>query len=437
MKLLTSAAWPRDRAILVCTWIAFVIWCLNGLFVSVRDAMIHPEGTDLGAYVTAARVKRDHGQGIHDWTRLQAAGRQMGVEASRYIYPPPLAEAMVGTSDIPFPKIHLLWITASYLVVIAFFGLVIQLAQARGASALTSTLFTFGVFVSYSPIQREIFYSQVSLICAMLTTAVLLLDARERGRWVAECVAGAAAGLATIVKIYPAVLFFGFALQRRWRPIAAGILVMVLIAAVSVACYGTADWFSFLDQHASKEASAASIYADPTRKYLQAANYSLTQVLFLWTRAVGLAVPPDLLAKLARASLVAGGAAFLWYFRRPLRETNSLALWCHAVMLFFLPISVMFWHHVFLFYLPGIVLTGVALLNAREVPAVLWMVWMAGAAVIGLADYAPNIDFFSSRPPLFILKPLKFYGLVIHGCAFGWMLRSGLLSAPPRSAESP
>lgn len=238
MRLLTSAEWPRDRALVVCVWVAFVIWCLNGLFLDIRNATIYPERNDLSAYVAAARVKRDQGQGIHDRDKVLAAGRLAGVpdQARPYFYPPPLAEALVVTADVPFLKIRIAWTILTYLAVITLFALVIQIVRSRGASALVSTLVAFGVFVSYSPIQREIYYGQATLFCLTLTAAAFLLD--MRGRSVIE---GAAAGLATIIKIYPGVLFVGFALQRRWLAIAAGIAAMVLIAAVSLTSYGSAD----------------------------------------------------------------------------------------------------------------------------------------------------------------------------------------------------
>jgi hypothetical protein len=432
MSLFTSAVWSRDRALLVSVWVAFVIWCMNGLFLDIRNAVTHPEATDLSAYVAAARVKRDQGQGIHDVDKLHAAGRLAGVtgEARPYLYPPPFAEALVGTAGVPFLTLRVAWTALTYLAVIALFALVIHIAQSRGASALTSALLAFGVFVSYSPIQREIFYGQATLFCVTLTAAALLLDLRGRA-----VVAGAAAGLATIIKIYPGVLFVGFALKGRWVSIAAGIVVMALIAAVSLASYGSADWFSFFSVHTAKGASAAVMYADPSRRFLGDPNYSLIHVLYLWTRAAGIAAPPNVLSKIAHGFLGLGCVAFLWCFRHRLRESGSLVLWCHAVLLFFLPSSVVFWNHIFVFYLPGIVLTGAALLAARDVPAGLWMVWIAGVALMGLVDYAPNIDFLN-RPPLLIFKPLKFYGLAMHGFAFGWMLRKGLLSAPPRLVEA-
>jgi hypothetical protein len=414
-------------------WLAFVIWCLNGLFLDIRNATTHPEATDLSAYVAAARVKRDEGHGIHDVDKLHAAGRLAGVagEARPYLYPPPFAEALVFTAGISFLTIRIAWTALTYLAVIALFALIIRIAQSRGADTLTSTLLTFGVFVSYSPIQREIFYGQATLFCMTLTAAAFLLDVRSRA-----VVAGAAAGLATIIKIYPGVLFVGFALKRNWVAIVSGIAVMALIAAVSLAAYGSADWFSFVNAHTTKGASAAVMYADPARRFLGDPNYSLIHVLYLWTRSVGAAVPGGVLSTIAHGLLVLGCGAFLWCFRRQLCESDSLVLWCHAVLLFFLPSSVVFWNHIFVFYLPGIVLTGVALLAARDVPAGLWIVWVAGVALMGLVDYAPNIDFLN-RPPLLIFKPLKFYGLVMHGFAFGWMLRNGLLSAPPRVMQAP
>jgi hypothetical protein len=264
----------------------------------------------------------------------------------------------------------------------------------------------------------------------LMAAAFVLVDMRGR-----TVMAGAAAGLATIIKVYPVVLFAGFLFQRRWLAIVAGVAVMALIAAASLVSYGSADWLSFVGVHATKGASAAFIYADPARRFLEAPNYSFTHVLYMWALSAGTAPSGKLVADLARGSLVLGCIAFLWYFRRQLWQANSLVLWCHAVLLFFLPFSVVFWNHIFVFYLPGIVLTGVALASAREVPAGLWIGWIAGVALMGLVDYAPNLGFFN-RAPLFIFKPLKFYGLVIHAIAFGWMLRDGLLAAPSRVVEA-
>jgi len=413
-----------DRRI-VLIWVAFLTWVANGLFIDVRSALLHPESTDVSAYIAAARIKADEGAGIHDLDKLHAAGRRAGVtgEARSYLYPPPFAELLVGTAGVDFIKLRVAWIAATYASVVVLFGFLIQLTSRHGVSPLLASLVTFGLIVAFSPIQREIFYGQASIFCATLTVLAMWLDKRSRA-----VLSGVAAGVATIIKIYPGVVLAGYLLNRRWTAFSAGVVAMILIAAASIASYGIADWLSFIRVHLAEGASAGILYADPSRGYLEAPNYSLTQVLYLLAHSLGLEWSPAALGHFSRIALFAGGIAFLLAFRKELAATRSLLAWCHAIFLFFLPSSIVFWNHVFVFYLPGLVLTGAVLLEQPRGLTAPFILWTAGAAAMAVADFGPNLGILNSGM-LLVLKPVKFYGLVIHAVAFAWMLKAGMLAA--------
>lgn len=111
------------------------------------------------------------------------------------------------------------------LLSLGFFALTVALVETLlggglGARPRTATLATIGLMLAY--VHSCGVLGQVGLLLLLLVIATWFLV--ERGK---EWAAGAALGLATLIKLLPAVLIVFFLLQRRWR--VAGVAVVVLV----------------------------------------------------------------------------------------------------------------------------------------------------------------------------------------------------------------
>jgi hypothetical protein len=421
-----TLATDRDWTV-IFIWVAFIVWMANGLFLEIRGARLHPERTDISAYFTAFSVKAERGEGIHDRNLLEDVAKREKIPGGTrpYFYPPPFAEALSVFHGISYSNFRILWIVFSYILLAALFWICVELStDGERENRIVALLVSFGVFVAFSPIEREIFYGQATILSAVLMSGSILLE--RRGKSVA---AGVVAGIAGLIKVYPVVLLGVYILARRWRVLASAVIAILMVTAISVATFGSHDWYEFVRVHASEGASANRIYTDPARSYLEAPNYSLMQVLYFSIKSLGLRIAPHLIAFSSRIILVMAGLMYFILFRKELTRPGNMLLLLHVILIFFLPSSVIFWNHIFIFLLPGIILIGTKLMEHPNYRSDLFAFWLAGVALMAVADYGTNLSMLN-EPPFLLLKPVKFYGLALHAVGLTLMLREGFFKHP-------
>jgi hypothetical protein len=91
------------------------------------------------------------------------------------------------------------------------------------------------------PLRRQNDFVQLNGILVLLIAGAWAADRADRPGW-----AGALAGLAAVIKLFPALLFLYFLLRRRWRAVAAGGATVALATALTAALLGPGSYRDYV-----------------------------------------------------------------------------------------------------------------------------------------------------------------------------------------------
>ncbi len=246
---LTSEGLRRAATQLVPT--AVIAIFLARAWVQLWSKVGTPEssfGVDLPAYVGAAH-------------RLVATGSPYSAELLEgplarlpdsilvgYLYPPPLAQLFVPLRNIDPMWLAIGWSLAQ--VIILGWLLVAVSVGARGRLDRFGSLAAIALAVASFPFQSAIYSGNVSGWVATAVAVMLLGSGR---------LAGAAAGLAAVVKVIPGPLALAALVAPRSRPavVSTGLLLVVGSFVLSPASW--AAWWSVLPNLAPLEPDGVSL----------------------------------------------------------------------------------------------------------------------------------------------------------------------------------
>ena len=188
-----------------------------------RYLVDHPDEiwqVDLEVYREGARSLVE-GRPVYDWL----------TDAPQYLpftYPP--FGALVGTPLllVPFGVAGWLWSLLQVVLLWVATGLAFRpLLERAGARAGLAQGAVAAVLMQLQPLQEGIRFGQVNSIIVTLCLADV---ARRRVGWWPR---GSLAGLATAVKLTPAVFWIHWAVTRQWRVLAASVLTAASVTAVT------------------------------------------------------------------------------------------------------------------------------------------------------------------------------------------------------------
>ena len=316
-------------------------WMVAGLWLAPVMAVIH----QVSEYATPS----------WDW-RCYVGGALAIAEGSSpysdcYIYPPGLAQVLAAvypvfeqlgqTIGLHGPKqwmlVFFFWHSGAVLMVALTAFLLHRLARREGLCVWLAALLVAALLVVNAPLDRTIRHNQVNLI--VLNLILLGLD-RLRTR---SAAAGALIGLAAHIKLLPAVLVVGLAIERRWRA----------IVGVGAAVSGI-----FLVQHFIGDGLGLWVEFFATAPQFVQGEYfrdnSLTGLMFNLVRVpidlaggniVGFAQPLRVLGMVASLVVV----AWLSPGIRSAPDPDRLGAQCMGLMLLVSPVA---WEHHFVWALP-------------------------------------------------------------------------------------
>jgi hypothetical protein len=238
-----------------------------------------------------------------------------------YSYPPPFALLMIPLSALPFELSA--WIFS--FVSLAVFGLAVAIllcwAPALDRSDRRTRAWAALLAGGYPPISGSLVMGQANLLVfGLLAVGFLLLTRGGRPRTSRELAAGAALGLAAVVKLVPLLLVVPLVLARRWTATAA--LVGASGAALALSLLAAPDSF--------RGALGLAVLFEPDSYWTnQSVNGLVSRLLSDsdQTRALVpdlLPIGPAVAASTALLTLLT--AAVLWRSRACLRSTVGLGL---------------------------------------------------------------------------------------------------------------
>jgi hypothetical protein len=203
-------------------------------------------GYDFRFYWTAASQLL-HGQAIYSAEQLAGPYAPQGQVG--FLYPPPLAALVTPLAALfPSDPIPGLWIWSG-LGAIVLAASILALARAERLDErfpiLTGGWVWLLVAAAFAlpPVVDELVNGNVHLFLVGLLTAAWL--GLRRGDVRGTAVAGVAIGIATVIKLFPALLLLWLALRGRWRPIGWAILGAGVLALVTLPITGLEPWTQY------------------------------------------------------------------------------------------------------------------------------------------------------------------------------------------------
>ncbi len=189
-------------------------------------------GPDFWIYFRAARGFVRDGLPLYDLA---------GISANHFGYSfkwPPLYAALLS----PFALFDGLQVLTGHRIVntvLLGVSAVLLVRRAPNWPLVAAVLMLF----NFRPAADTIAFGQVDLELLLGVTLVVIAALRGRDGW-----AGAVIAVLTLIKLYPALLFGFFLMQRRWRAFGGAILAGLVCTALTVAAFGWQTQWIFVTQ---------------------------------------------------------------------------------------------------------------------------------------------------------------------------------------------
>ncbi len=279
-----------------------------------------------------------------------------------------------------------------------------------------------GLLLLCSPFRQQMVQGQLSLLVLLLVTAAWAAARTERPIW-----SGIFLGIATAVKIFPGFLLLHFAVQRRWKVVAAGVASLSGMTVLTAAVLHPETYLVYVSEVLPR---VGEFRADWMNSSLVGLSTKLFDPLAAQRQLVPLFAHPGL----ARVASVVGCGVLLFFWLRALRQaraapTEDVAFGLSVTtMLLVSPIT---WDHYFLLLIVPLAILWVSL--PATPPARL-----AFLAVIAVLCLPPVPLWERLIPggrdglayPVHTLTVLS-YGLYGLLALFAWCYRKVVWAAPP------
>ena len=364
-------------------------------------------GSDLSSYYTAGHLVRTGQAGelyatgsgdtiLGDATSgpWRVAGDHLGIKRQHYyIYPPFFAVLAVPMSLMTFPQARLVWLAMDLILLGLFVRLYLNWRRADGIpmSSLELALVAVTLGLEFLPLIWALAIGQTSLIILALIVAAILCAKTER-----EPAAGVLLGLATAIKLTPALLLLYFLLRGRRRLALWGGAVAAACTAIGAIVAGTSTTIRFFTEVASGLSGGTAYFLNQSLAGFferLIGSGDVRQVVVATGSAAGT------LATVVSICLI----AFTYHClrRRPGRpEGLALDLEVSAVMLLTLIVSPISWtHHYLIITIPLYTIVAAAIRQPRSSPI---LAVLTGIAFLLIAR-KPHHELFAeglSRPAL-------------------------------------
>lgn len=228
-------------------------------------------GSDLSSYYTAGHLVRSGqaadlyrvGEGdqiLGDATAgpWREAGDRLGIARQHYyIYPPFFALAVAPMASLPFPAARLAWLAMDLALLAVFAGLYVAWRRADGVplTGPEAGLLAVALGLEFLPLIWALAIGQTSVLLLALLSGTFLL---ARGR--RQAAAGCLLGLATAIKLTPALLIVYFALRGRMRLAVSALACFLLLNLLAVALLGPAIHAEFFGRVAPAMSGGTSYF---------------------------------------------------------------------------------------------------------------------------------------------------------------------------------
>ena len=256
--------------------------------------------------------------------------------APGYAYPPFFTVLLRPLSTLPFKTASLIWVGLNILWLLLSLPLLLILAGGSKWKEGRWYLPIVGFFalILFSPAQEVLMLGQTTLLLLCLTSSTLVL--LRSGNKKRDFLAGLLIGLASAIKIFPALLVVYLIIRRRWFAVmgaAVAFLIALLIGIVGVG--GWQNGWSLTWQYFT-----VNLFGTFTTRfsYLQLGNQALSA---FFIRILGKTSLSEFLG--LGSSLVIFGITVWFLFRPKQTSSDSTKTSIELALVSILPLMVISW----------------------------------------------------------------------------------------------
>ena len=141
-------------------------------------------------------------------------------------------------SRLDYPQATLTWNLASLLALVISLWLIARAERLRCEWWVVFPVVTLALLCD--PLQQQVNQGQLNLLLLLLLTLTWTAGRSGRSRW-----AGVFLGLASAIKLFPALFFVYYVLRRRWPVVATGAVTFILATVVTLAVLGLDAYRSY------------------------------------------------------------------------------------------------------------------------------------------------------------------------------------------------
>ena len=230
---------------LILTTIALILVGFRLLQFAVFTTQIQ-WGYDFSAYWSAAGHLLS-GEPIY--TAAQLAGSYAPQEQYLYLYPPPLAAAAAPFAAVVPGDYRVAawgWTALGAAILVA---VILAVARSEGLAARLRGSLRLGPWIlvaaaiGFPPVIGELVLGNVHLVLLGLLGAAWL--GIRSGTANGERLAGAAVGVATLIKVFPGLILLWFLLTRRWQGAAFVFVGMIGATLLALPLTDTQPWLDY------------------------------------------------------------------------------------------------------------------------------------------------------------------------------------------------
>jgi len=332
--------------------------------------------------------------------------RQLGPHLLQWdnYHPPFNAILFLPFSLLPYTEAFVLWNSISLLIYVA---LVLFLLQTYSLTSFRSVRLS-ALLLLWEPFVSNIFLGQSSLLLSVLTISGFLLLQANRDR-----TAGVCFGLATLMKLYPGLIFLYLLPQRRQRCLIVFVAVVAIGFLGSVLVLGDAvgHYFSVV---VPEQTQLFASY--PLNVSLSGGVRSIFEPTYFSSPLVRAPLVSDLSVWSLNGLVIGSICLFSYFYRDQKFSADLFALFCIAMLL----VSPITWvHYCTLLLFPMAVLLHAAHSENRHgaLNGLLWVLILCG---VPLQDSIDAIRAYSGSLPWYVTLGVKtaLIGLILLYCMF-------------------
>ena len=230
----------RDRRVLM---VAVAVFLVVALGLRLIEFLIFKEGEpwgyDFSAYWYAGRSVLEGGPLYADF---QLDGSYAPQGRHLYIYPPFLAVVVAPLTSLftSFREAQAAWALLGFATLMAALSALV--VSRRGIHG--PTLFTIAAAtLAFPPVVSELINGNVHLFLLGLFALAWLVVQRQSAA--GDFAAGAAIGIAAVIKIFPAIVLVWFVMTGRWRALGGALVAVLAAVVITLPVVGVEPWLAY------------------------------------------------------------------------------------------------------------------------------------------------------------------------------------------------